>query len=149
MLTTIILMAWLSMLVVPDAPLGRFCRRWLVEAPARRLATLRRKTVVIGFALIITCVVAGLIGQDAQQIVMFGTPDVAIMLSSIELGTMLDIAAATLIALPMMRPTTIRRWLASRRTTRRRGRIASQRRVRARPAANDDSDPAGEWRRAA
>lgn len=149
MLTTMLLMAWLSILVVPEAPLGRFCRRWLVEAPARRLTALRQQTVVIGFVLAIAFIVAGLIGQDAQQIVMFGTPDVAIMLSSIELGTMLDIAAATLIALPMIRPKTIRRWLATRRITRRRGRTASQRRVRARPAANDDSDPAGEWRRAA
>jgi len=149
MLILVFLMLWLVIAAAPETPIAGSCRRWLVEAPARRLLEVRRETVLIAAVLLGTLALASLLGDDARQIVAFGSPDVAIWMSSIEFGTCLDIVAGALLAAPVLRPGTAQRWLSGRvRLSHRHGRRAARPRRAEHRAANDD-DPAPMWRRTA
>jgi len=141
-LITTLLALWLAMGCAPATPVARWLRAWLVEAPARRLAAIRQASVV---AVLLAVAIAGLawaVDDELLRVAAMAAPDAAVWLSMVEVGTLVDVAAAALAARTVLRVGTVRtmlRAMLGARRTRRARRITGTRRPN---PANDDEDPA-------
>jgi len=139
-------LAWAVMALAPATPIGHGLRRWLVEAPARRLAGVRRSSIVAVLLTIGLVATAWAVDDELPRVLAMAAPEAATWLSMVELGTFVDIAVTALAAQAAIKLGALRigawRMMAPRRH--RTGRTA--RRHRAVPA-NDQDDPVpAAWR---
>lgn len=123
------------MRVFPDLPIARQLHRWLVEAPAARLARLHPAQVIF------VIIVGGVLLAGGEIILLMGGAEAAMALSW-QLSLYLDAGAALAVAsaiarvrpfLMLLKPRPMRPRTAARR---RRERVTSS------PFANDDDRPA-------
>ncbi|MEH3158010.1 MAG: hypothetical protein PGN08_03235 [Sphingomonas taxi] len=144
--TVTFLACWLAMTIAPATPIAAALRRWLVAAPARRLARIGRGDVVIAIVLVaaivaMTCLEDG----DPLRMAVMGLPDTALWLTTVELSAVVDLAIAVGVALAGWRGGGTRAFattLGSRLRRRTAARARRIRRVRRPTAANDDDGPA-------
>lgn len=132
-----LLVAASAMLRYPDIPFSRLLRRWLVEAPAARLARIHPAQVIF------LVIVAAVLVAGGEMILLMGGAEAALALSW-QLSLYLDagIAVAAAGALARLRPLL----LVAVHRVRRRPQAPRRRRTRvaatASPPANDDDRPA-------
>ena len=146
-ITLTFLACWLAILAAPATPIAAALRRWLVDAPARRLSAASRADAVIAtvvFAAIVamTCLDDG----DPLRMAVMGVPDAALWLTSFELTTIVDVIVAVGVAIAGWRGGGMRSLSTAiitgvQRHTAGRAR-RTQRTIRNRASANDD-EPAG------
>lgn len=130
---------WLALIAARGTPIGAAMRRWLVEAPARRLSQVKRGNILLMLTLVgIAVATVWLLDNDGRMLVAFGLPDLATMAIAIDLGTLLD---ATLVAVAAASAVRFRDIGARlRRPSPRRPRTRSIRVRRATPPANNDDE---------
>lgn len=144
---------WLALVVLPDIPMRRGLRRWMVELPADRLSRVTRgQWMMLGLALASAALCVWIIGQEAPLLIGMGLPDVAMIASSVELSSLLDVAVTAMLLSAGVRwrdrvqAMRARVWRARAGAARRQRARRTRRPVR--KAANDD-DPAPLWLNAA
>jgi hypothetical protein len=134
---------WAILAFAPDTPVAGLVHRWLVEAPARRLATVRRGSVVAVLLGVGLLAAAAAIDLELLHVATMAAPEAATWLSMVEIGTLIDAGIAVFTARAAIRWTDLRRSVALNRP-----RARARRAPRPpRPPANDDED--GPARRAA
>ena len=147
MLVTITLLTlWLTMLIAPDTPVGRYLHRILVVAPAERLGRITRGQILLAIALFAVAGIAMWLTEgDGLRLLSMAAPDISMWITTFEVTTYIDVAAAALIAASTVRfsamGSRLRAVLPGK--TRRQSRRASRaRRVRrpVRPSADNDED---------
>jgi hypothetical protein len=132
--------AMLVMTLFPETAFARTLKRFLVDLPAQRLASLDRRQVIFGLVVIAMFLVA----QD--MIVLLGSVDLA-MVYAWDLSLYVDaVLAVTAVAVSSrtvgLRTTARSIWPKFRRPAGRRSR-EPRRRSLAHRAANDDADNSG------
>ena len=146
MMTVALLFAWFALLVLPDVPARRALERVLVEAPARKLNHINKGLVIVTVAIaMLGLVLFHFLEQDGLLLLNMAAPELAMMLGSVEMTTLIDVVASALMLSAGLRLKSVFAQVAAmfparapRRTRARRTR--SERTI----AANDDEDrPAG------
>lgn len=140
MIAAALILAWLAMLAAGRTATGRAMRRRSVEAPARWLAGWTRGQLVT-LALIFTgaALLIGVMEHEGMLLIGMYSPEVVMLLASVEFTTMVDVIVATLLTATTMRLGAVRLWLGMRLTPR--GRAPRARRGRRKkPPANDDGE---------
>jgi hypothetical protein len=132
-LATALAGAWAMMTLAPSTPIGRSLHAALVEAPARRLAAVRRATVIAMLLTIALTTAAWAIDYELLQLAAMAAPEAAIWLSMVEVGTLVEVGAAAFAARTVFRTDALRAILPRPRGTR------ARRPARSLPA-NDDED---------
>ena len=135
-----LLAAWAVLLHAPDTPIGRGIRAGLVVLPAHMLSRVTRGRWMA------LAIVAGLltigwwVGRDALTIVATSAPDVVLMLGSVDLSVLADVAVVAVLTWATTRGGAIgARWRLDKRRLGRPARHARRRRTTGTPhAANDD-----------
>lgn len=140
---------WLALVLLPDIPMRRGLRRWMVERPADRLSRVTRgQWLMLGLVLASVALCIWIIGREAPLLIGMGLPDVAMIASSVELSSLLDVAVTAMLLSAGVR---WRSMVQAMRATIWRARAGSARRQRARRtrrpqrSATNDDDPAPVW----
>lgn len=145
---------WLALVVLPDIPMRRSLHRWMVEKPANRLSRVTRgQWMMLGVVLTSVTLCVWIIGQEAPLMIGMGLPDVAMIASSVELSSLLDITVTAMLLSAGVRWKSVVQAMRARVGRARTGSPRRQRRAQrprrpARNATNDD-DPAPLWLNAA
>lgn len=141
MIIAALILTWLAMLAAGETRTGRAMRRRLVDAPARWFARWTRGQLIT-LVLIFSgaAVLIGVMEHEGALLVAMYSPEVVMLLASVEFTSMVDVIAAVLLTAGSMRMGMVRAWLGARIAPR--GRAPRTRRVRRiKPPANDDEDP--------
>jgi hypothetical protein len=141
------ILVWLAMLWAGDTATGRAMRRVLVDAPARWCSRWTRGQL-ISWALIFVGFGAAILvmEQEGMALVAMASPELLMLLASVEFTGLVDLIAAAVLTAGSMRFGLVRAWIVARLAPRGRA-------VRTRPArremlpSNDDED--GGWALAA
>jgi hypothetical protein len=140
--------------LAPETPIGRVLKELLIDAPARKLARIRRSHVLIAVSIVAMAAVLILIGgREGMYLVGGYVPEGIAWVAAFDIATYLDVFAVIWLAAATVRlravwtfaKTALRRaargpaWLVSR--------IAARgRRVRkARPSSRPGNDDDGGW----
>lgn len=140
------LVLWAMLLWLPDIPMRRGLRRWMVEVPAERLGRVTRgQWLMLGLVLASVVLCVWLIGREAPMLIGMGLPDMALVASSMEMTSLLDAAVTALVLAAGVRWKSVAQAMRARLRIGRPG-TARRRRARrvhrpGRTGANDD-DPA-------
>lgn len=146
-ITLTFLACWLTISVAPATPIAMTLRRWMVDAPGRRLSAAGRAEAVIATVLVAAILAMTLLDDgDPLRMAVMGVPDAALWLTSFELTAVVDVVVALGVAIAGWRgggmrvvSTAIARRIKRRSISRAR---RERRTVRTRAAANDDDSEA-------
>jgi hypothetical protein len=138
----------------PETPIGRVLKELLIDAPARKLAKIRRSHVLIAVAIVAMTAVLILIGGREGMFLVSGyVPEGIAWVAAFDIATYLDVFAVIWLAAATVRLRAI--WTFAKTVLRHAvrgpaglvGRIASRgRRVRkARPSSLPANDDDGGW----
>ena len=98
------LLAWATMAMMPNTPLGRSLRRWLVDRPSAMLGRVRRGQVLLAIlSLAVICAVVALLREDGAMLVNLAAPEALALASAIDLASLLDAALVAVVALSATR----------------------------------------------
>ena len=131
-------------------PFGRFLNRVMVELPAAALNTLHRGHVAVAIVVtLVTIVALSFPEADNMRLSGLAIPDVAVWLTTAELGSYLDLGIMLLAAVTTARPNKLRAGISgalsavSRRLSRsNRPRPRARKQTTHRSPANDDEGAA-------
>lgn len=99
LITAPLLMLWKLMLGAGDTPFGRSLRAMIVDWPAAQLPRVTRGHLIFAFLLfIIEAAVFGLLESEGLQILSTATPEITGCASTLEIATLLDGFAVTVLA---------------------------------------------------
>ena len=146
MMTVALLFAWFALLVLPDVPARRALERVLVEAPARKLNHINKGLVIVTVAIaMLGLVLFHFLEQDGLLLFNMAAPELAMMLGSVEMTTLIDVVASALMLSAGLRVKSGFAQVTAVFGTRAPRRIRARRtRLERTIVANDDEDrPAG------
>ena len=140
----VFLAAWTVLLGAPDTPVGRLLHRGLVSLPATALSRIGRGQWMIFASVVVILAIGWWVGRDGLAIAALSTPELALMLGSVDLSILADVAIAAVLTWTMARGSALgARWkLGLRRRAGRPSRRARRTRTSRRaPRATNDDDP--------
>ncbi len=143
--SAIFAMVWLTLRLARGTPIGRLLSRIMVDLPAAALDRITRTQAFWLVAIALLTIVAVCFQEaDTLRLVGLAIPDAAAWLTTLEIGTSVEMLAVVVAAWTTMRPKNRRigataAWLTRRRQ---RGTARSPRiRGRGRSAAANDDEP--------
>lgn len=143
----IYLLLWAALVAARGTPAGRILNLLLVEWPAKALSQITRAEAAIAVIILAAALVHIFAGpNDPIRLVVVIAPDLALLLTTLEFGVVLEAAAAVAAALTaLLRQQRLRHVLRTRaglteRPEKRSSRVRCSRRRRVGAPANDDED---------
>jgi len=90
---------WLTWVIAPDTPIGRFLHRWAVVVPAARLAAIRPGQVLLAVLVVAAVATSVLVlGEEATRLIGTATPEIAGWITMFEVTSYLDALVAVVSA---------------------------------------------------
>ena len=137
---------WLALVLLPDIPIRRGLRHWMVELPAERLSRVTRgQWLMLGLVLASAALCVWIIGREAPLMIGMGLPDVAMIAFSVVLSSLLDVAVTAMLLSAGVRWRSMAQAMRARVWPARAGSARRQRARRTRrpqQSATNDDDPA-------
>lgn len=145
LIAEIVLLAFAVVAFMPDAPLGKALRFWLIEAPVRAVDGLSVKKIIVG-TIVLICLI-GFAMSAPELVALIGFGDLAVYLDAAVIAMLLGAAERLRFVLkPVLR---LGRDIAARCAARASGGRARDRQTRRhkpkRPRPSGDADPRGDW----